>query len=316
MLLELKGLTKLYDENNGARDLNLQVSEGEFITLLGPSGCGKTTALNLIGGFLRPDRGEIIMEGVPITDLPPEKRPISTVFQSYALFPHLNVLENIAYGIRFYRKVKKKEALNMAYEYIKIVGLEGYEAYKVGNLSGGQQQRVALARAMATKPRILLLDEPLSNLDASLRYRLREELKSLQQKMGITMIFVTHDQSEALSLSDRIVIMDKGDTIQVGTPKEIYFSPKSDYVASFIGKSNIIKGVNGERIIIRPEDIKIDLDDNGEYKIESLTFLGQQTELIISNGDISLEVTALGKDNSNFKTGDRVNATINHQVKI
>lgn len=316
MLLELKGLTKLFDEYNGVRDLNLKVAEGEFITLLGPSGCGKTTALNLIGGFLKPDRGEIIMEDVPITDLPPEKRPISTVFQSYALFPHLNVLENIAYGIRFYRKVKKKKALEMAGEYIKIVGLEGYESYKVGNLSGGQQQRVALARAMATNPRILLLDEPLSNLDASLRHRLREEIRNLQQRMGITMIFVTHDQSEALSLSDWIVVMDKGNVIQVGTPKEIYFHPKSDYVASFIGKSNIIKEHQGETLIIRPEDIKVDLDSNGDYRIDSLTFLGQHTELKISNGEVSLEVIAPGKENSDFNKGDRVKATITHKIKI
>ena len=313
MLLELKGITKLFDKDNGVRDFNLSVSEGEFITLLGPSGCGKTTTLNLIGGFLQPDRGGIWIEGRDITHLPPEKRPVSTVFQSYALFPHLNVLENVAYGIRFYRKEKKKQALSLAREYINIVRLEGYEKSKVGNLSGGQQQRVALARAMATNPKIMLLDEPLSNLDASLRHSLREELKSLQRQLGITMIFVTHDQSEALSLSDRIVVMDKGYAIQIGTPREIYFYPISDYVAGFIGKSNILTRV-GETIMVRPEDIKMAKNAQGDYTISSIVFMGQHTEYIISAQDTTLEVVVVGKENSNFMQGDRVNVTITHQL--
>ena len=223
MFLKLVNLTKLFDEENGVKDVNIDVEEGEFVTILGPSGCGKTTTLNLIGGFLEADSGQILLEGVNILSLPPEKRPVSTVFQSYALFPHMNVVENVSYGIRFYRKEKKKKALEIAQEYIDIVGLTGYEQYKVGNLSGGQQQRVALARSMATNPKILLLDEPLSNLDASLRMKMRGELKELQKKLNITMIFVTHDQSEALSLSDKIVVMDKGKVVQIGSPTEVYF---------------------------------------------------------------------------------------------
>ena len=183
MFLQLKNLTKLFDKENGVKNFNLDVKEGEFITILGPSGCGKTTTLNLLGGFLKPDSGEILLDGGNITNLPPEKRPISTVFQSYALFPHMNVIENVAYGIRFYRKEKKRKAMEIAKEYIDIVGLAGYENSRVGNLSGGQQQRVALARSMATNPKILLLDEPLSNLDASLRVRMREELKELQRRL-------------------------------------------------------------------------------------------------------------------------------------
>jgi len=200
----------MYDDENGIANINLKIKRGEFITLLGPSGCGKTTTLNLIGGFLKPDRGEILMAGKDISRLPPELRPVSTVFQNYALFPHLNVLENVAYGIRFYRKYPKKKALKAAQEYLNLVGLMDYEKSNIGNLSGGQQQRVALARSLATGAEVLLLDEPLSNLDVALRNRLRKELKELQRKTGVTMVFVTHDQEEALSLSDRLVVMEHG----------------------------------------------------------------------------------------------------------
>ncbi|WP_291578348.1 ABC transporter ATP-binding protein [Clostridium sp. UBA6640] len=315
MFLQLKNLTKLFDNNNGIRDFNLNVAEGEFVTILGPSGCGKTTTLNVLGGFLRPDTGEILLDGVNITNLPPEGRPISTVFQSYALFPHMNVIENVAYGVRFYRKEKKKKAMEIAKEYINIVGLEGYEYNRVGNLSGGQQQRVALARSMATNPKILLLDEPLSNLDASLRVRMREELKELQKRLNITMIFVTHDQSEALSLSDKVVVMDKSNIIQVGTPKEIYFYPKSEYVASFIGKCNVLKQEEKD-YIVRPEDIKIIKDSNGEYTIKDKIFMGKDTGYKITNNQHTLDINLSGKESSDFEVGDMVNIEIEHRINI
>nr|WP_312668572.1 ABC transporter ATP-binding protein [Tissierella praeacuta] len=309
MFLQLKNLTKLFDKNNGVRNFNLNVEEGEFVTILGPSGCGKTTTLNLLGGFLKPDSGQILLDGVDITKLPPEKRPISTVFQSYALFPHMNVIENVAYGIRFYRKEKRKQAMEIAKEYIDIVGLTGYENSRVGNLSGGQQQRVALARSMATNPKILLLDEPLSNLDASLRVRMRGELKELQKRLNITMVFVTHDQSEALCLSDKIVVMDKGDIIQIGTPREVYFYPASQYIASFIGKSNFLDD-NDKIHMIRPEDIKMVKDKKGEYVIKDKIFMGQYTEYKIENNKHTLDVNLSGKEGSDFEIGDLVNIEI------
>lgn len=316
MILQLKNLTKLFDKDNGIEDVNLDIKKGEFITILGPSGCGKTTTLNLIGGFLKADSGDILLEGKSILNLPPEKRPLSTVFQSYALFPHMNLLENVSYGIRFSRNERKKKAQEIAREYIDIVGLSGYEKSMVGNLSGGQQQRVALARAMATKPKLLLLDEPLSNLDAGLRVKMREELKELQKKFNITMVFVTHDQEEALSLSDRIVVMDRGHVVQVDTPENIYFSPKNEYIGSFIGKSNIIKNNKGEKILVRPENINIKRTENGEYQIKSKKFMGQYIEYRISKDDIFLDVNLIGKETGNFNIGDNVDIEILHQVAI
>lgn len=316
MILQLKNLTKLFDKDNGIENVNLDIKEGEFITILGPSGCGKTTTLNLIGGFLKADSGDILLEGKSILSLPPEKRPLSTVFQSYALFPHMNLIENVSYGIRFSRNEKKKKAQEIAQEYIDLVGLSGYEKSMVGNLSGGQQQRVALARAMATKPKLLLLDEPLSNLDASLRVKMREELKELQKKFNITMVFVTHDQEEALSLSDRIVVMDRGHVVQVDTPENIYFSPKNEYIGSFIGKSNIIKNNKGEKILVRPENINIKLNRNGQYQINGKKFMGQYTEYSIVKDNVFLDVNLIGKETGNFNIGDHVDIEILHQVTI
>lgn len=316
MFLQLKSLTKLFDKDNGIKEVNLDIEEGEFITILGPSGCGKTTTLNLIGGFLKADSGDIILEGQSILNLPPEKRPLSTVFQSYALFPHMNLIENVSYGIRFSRNEKKKRSMEMAKKYIEIVGLSGYEKSSVGNLSGGQQQRVALARAMATNPKLLLLDEPLSNLDAGLRIKMREELKDLQRKFNITMVFVTHDQEEALSLSDRIVVMDKGHVVQVDTPENIYFSPKNEYIGSFIGKSNIIKNDKGEKLLVRPENINMKLNPNGKYEIKRKIFMGQYTEYIIVKDHLFLNVTLMGKIISGFNVGDSVDIEILYEVSI
>lgn len=306
MILELKNLTKMYDDENGVKDFNLQVKRGEFITLLGPSGCGKTTTLNLIGGFLSPDYGEILMDGKDIVKYPPELRPLSTVFQNYALFPHLNVIENVAYGIRHYRKFPKKKAHGAAEEYVHLVGLEGYETTKIGNLSGGQQQRVALARSLATGAELLLLDEPLSNLDVALRSHLRKELKELQSKTNTTMIYVTHDQEEGLSLSDRIVVMERGKIVQTGTPEDIYYRPVNSYVANFVGRSNFIKDEKGDQYIVRPEDTKLTKNPQGEYIIEQIMFLGHKTEFILKKDEESLEAHIAGIQANDFKRGDRV----------
>lgn len=244
MFLQLKGLKKIYEEEKGLKNLDLEIEEGSFVTLLGPSGCGKTTTLNLLGGFIQPDSGHILLEGEDITGLPPERRPVSTVFQSYALFPHLNVLDNVCYGLRFFRGMKKKEAAPIAMEELKTVGLSGYETARIGELSGGQQQRVALARAMATGPKILLLDEPLSNLDAKLRVDMRAELKRLHHETGTTIIYVTHDQVEALTMSTRIALYRKGELVQVAPPLELYDNPVNLYTADFIGNPsiNFVKG--------------------------------------------------------------------------
>lgn len=310
MILELKNLTKMYDDENGIANINLKIKRGEFITLLGPSGCGKTTTLNLIGGFLKPDRGEILMAGKDISRLPPELRPVSTVFQNYALFPHLNVLENVAYGIRFYRKYPKKKALKAAQEYLNLVGLMDYEKSNIGNLSGGQQQRVALARSLATGAEVLLLDEPLSNLDVALRNRLRKELKELQRKTGVTMVFVTHDQEEALSLSDRLVVMEHGKIVQINTPEEVYYHPVNQYVASFVGKSNFMRGEDGKLYILRPEDIKLRKNPRGKYVIQEVMFLGQKTEVTLNNGQDRLEVLLTGTKGQGFKNNDAVDIDI------
>ena len=222
----------------------------------GPSGCGKTTTLRMAGGFLEPDRGHIYLDGEDITKLPPERRPVSTVFQSYALFPHMTALQNVMYGLKF-QGMKKKEAAERAWEYLEIVGLADRASSSVQELSGGQQQRVALARSMAVNPKVLLLDEPLSNLDAKLRIRMRDELKELQKKTGITMIFVTHDQEEAMALADKIAIMEGGRLIQMGAPREVYQNPASLFVMEFLGTADRAAMPDGSLIYFRPEDIRI-----------------------------------------------------------
>ena len=309
MFLELRDITKLYDKDNGIRNISFSVDQGEFVTLLGPSGCGKTTTLNIIGGFLKPDSGKVVLDGQDITEFVPEERPVSTVFQSYALFPHMNVLDNVSYGLRHLCRMSKKSAADEAVKYLEIVGLSGYEHSHVGNLSGGQQQRVALARSMATKPKLLLMDEPLSNLDASLRIKMRLELKNLQRKLGITMILVTHDQEEALSMSDKIIVMDKGDILQTGSPQDIYFRPLSREVSSFIGRANFVD-INGKHELIRPENIKIIPDDKGDYRIKDKIFMGARTEYIVSDGKNTLEVEMSGIAGTAFEKGQTVSIQI------
>lgn len=308
MYLRIENLRKIFEENRGIEKIDFSIEKGELISLLGPSGCGKTTLLNIIGGFLKPDNGKIYLEDRDITDIPPEKRDISTVFQSYALFPHMNVLENIKYGLK-YKKLTKKEQNELALEYLKIVGLDGYEKKSIQELSGGQQQRVALTRALVLYPKILLLDEPFSNLDAKLKISMREELKELQKNLKISMIFVTHDQEEALSISDKVVIMNNGKIEQIGTPEEIYYSPINEYVANFIGKSNFILK-DGVKKLIRPENIKIEKNQKGSWKIINKEFMGAYTILKIKNETEEIYVNIQGEKGREYKLGDLVEISI------
>lgn len=308
MYLRIENLKKIFEENRGIEKIDFSIEKGELISLVGPSGCGKTTLLNIIGGFLKPDNGKIYLEDKDITDIPPEKRDISTVFQSYALFPHMNVLENIKYGLK-YKKLTKKEQNELALEYLKIVGLDGYEKKSIQELSGGQQQRVALARALVLYPKILLLDEPFSNLDAKLKISMREELKELQKNLKISMIFVTHDQEEALSISDKVVVMNNGKIGQIGTPEEIYYSPINEYVANFIGKSNFILK-DGVKKLIRPENIKIEKNQKGSWKIINKEFMGAYTILKIKNETEELYVNIQGEKGREYILGDLVEISL------
>ncbi len=241
-IIDLKDITVKYGDNVVLDKLNLSINEKEFITLLGSSGCGKTTTLRCIAGFIEPDDGEVVFEGKVINNLPPHKRKVNTIFQRYALFSHLNVYENIAFGPEL-QKMPKNEIRKTVAEMLELVNLKGFEKRTVDSLSGGQQQRVAIARALANKPHVLLLDEPLGALDLKLRKDMQKELKAIQKRLGITFIYVTHDQEEALSMSDRVVVMDKGKIQQIGTPEDIYNEPVNAFVADFIGESNIVDAV-------------------------------------------------------------------------
>ena len=244
-IIELRGITKEFDGERVLNSIDLYIRDNEFVTLLGPSGCGKTTTLRIIGGFVTPDEGEVYFDGERINDIPPYKRQVNTVFQKYALFPHLNVYENIAFALRL-KKVPEAEISERVKEMLDLVALRGFEKRNVTLLSGGQQQRVAIARALISKPRVLLLDEPLGALDLKLRKDMQNELKKIQKQTGIAFIYVTHDQEEALSMSDTVVVMAGGVIQQIGTPTDIYNEPKNAFVADFIGESNIIDGVMRE----------------------------------------------------------------------
>lgn len=300
MYLKIENISKIFEKERGVKNISFQLEKGELVSFLGPSGCGKTTLLNIIGGFVKNDSGSIYLEDKDITEYPPEKREIVTVFQNYALFPHMNVVENVKYGLK-YRGYNKEEQIKLAKEYLKIVGLEGYEKNSVGELSGGQQQRVALARALVLQPKILLLDEPFSNLDAKLKIAMREEIKELQKRLGISMIFVTHDQEEALSISDRIVVMSNGEIVQIGKPEEIYYSPKNRYVAEFIGKINFLEIGNK-----RPEEIKMRRDDSGDAIILNREFMGATTLFVVERLEKKIYVTISGEEALKYRVGDRV----------
>ena len=317
-LIRLRDLCMAYDDELVLDHLNLYINDKEFLTLLGPSGCGKSTTLRIIGGFTAPLSGDVLFDGVRINDVPPYKRQINTVFQKYALFPHLNVFENVAFGLRMQRrpdpadprrktKLPEEEIRQRVLEMLEAVSLKGFENRRTDALSGGQQQRVAIARALVNRPKVLLLDEPLGALDLKLRKDMQIELKRIQQQVGITFIYVTHDQEEALTMSDTIVVMDKGSIQQIGTPEDIYNEPKNAFVADFIGESNIIDGIMvrdklvqmyGRQfpcldggfaenepvdVVIRPEDIDIVPVEQGQLTgtVTNVTFKGMQYDIIV-----------------------------------
>jgi len=305
-IIELRNISKSFDGETVLDNINLDIYDNEFLTLLGPSGCGKTTTLRLIGGFETPDSGDVIFMGETINDVPPHKRNVNTVFQRYALFPHLNVYENIAFPLRE-KKVAHSEIDTKVREMLDLVALKGFEKRSVSSLSGGQQQRVAIARALINRPKVLLLDEPLAALDLKLRKDMQQELKNIQKATGITFVFVTHDQEEALSMSDTVVVMSEGRIQQIGTPVDIYNEPQNAFVADFIGESNIVDGVmladklvafSGQRfecvdsgfekreavdVVVRPEDVDIVPEEKGMLKgvVTSVTFLGVHYEIIV-----------------------------------
>ena len=304
-LINFVDISKSYGNNLVLDELNLYIRENEFITLLGPSGCGKTTTLRILGGFETPDKGQVIFDGVDITSLPPNKRNLNTVFQKYALFPHMSIAENIAFGLKINKK--SKEYINDKIKYaLKLVNLDGFENRSIDSLSGGQQQRIAIARAIVNEPKVLLLDEPLGALDLKLRQDMQYELIRLKNELGITFVYVTHDQEEALTMSDTIVVMNQGYIQQIGTPEMIYNEPTNAFVADFIGDSNIIDGTMIQDkvvkipcvdegfgnntpvdVVIRPEDIEIVEPEKGfmEGDITSVIFKGVHYEIeIVANG--------------------------------
>ena len=305
-LIRLQNLTMEFDGEKVLDGINLYFNDKEFLTLLGPSGCGKTTTLRIIGGFQNPTSGDVLFDGKRINDVPPYERQINTVFQRYALFPHLDVYDNIAFGLKV-AKLPKDEIQQRVHEILEVVGLKGYDPRSVDSLSGGQQQRVAIARALVNRPKVLLLDEPLAALDLRLRKDMQNELKRIQQAMGITFIYVTHDQEEALSMSDTVVVMDKGRIQQVGRPEDIYNEPKNAFVADFIGESNILDGImladykvkffgrtfkcldagfapnEPVDVVIRPEDIDFVPPEEGHLvgTVTSVTFKGLNYDIIV-----------------------------------
>lgn len=311
-IVSLKDIVVTFDGEQILNNISLDIKDKEFVTLLGPSGCGKTTTLRIIGGFLEPDSGTVTFEGKKINNVPPYKRNVNTVFQRYALFPHLNVYENIAFGLRV-KKLPDKEIRKRVGEMLELVNLRGYEKRSISRLSGGQQQRVAIARALVNHPHVLLLDEPLGALDLKLRQDMQIELKKIQQQLEITFIYVTHDQEEALTMSDTVVVMNHGNIQQIGTPVDIYNEPRNAFVADFIGESNIIPGImlkdrlveiSGREfecvdggfgnntpvdVVIRPEDITIIPAENAKITgvVTSVTFKGVHYEMVVEAYDFS-----------------------------
>ena len=308
-IIELKNISKSFDGEKVLDSINLDIYDNEFLTLLGPSGCGKTTTLRMIGGFEQPDEGDVVFMGERINDVPPHKRNVNTVFQKYALFPHLNVFENVAFPLRE-RKVPKAEIEEKVNEMLELVKLSHLAKRRITELSGGQQQRVAIARALIGHPKVLLLDEPLGALDLKLRKDMQQELKKIQKATGITFIFVTHDQEEALTMSDTVVVMSEGRIQQIGTPIDVYNEPENAFVADFIGESNILDGIFiedkkvrfsghtfdcvdtgfGKReqvdVVVRPEDVDIVPEEKGHLRgvVTSVTFMGVHYEVIVDIG--------------------------------
>lgn len=327
-IVELKNITVSFDDEVILKGLNLSIKDSEFVTLLGPSGCGKTTTLRLIAGFLEPDSGDILFEGKRINGVPAHKRPVNTIFQRYALFPHLNVYENIAFALRV-KGMKDKEVDPLVQEMLQFVNLKGLEKRNISTLSGGQQQRVAIARAVINRPKVLLLDEPLAALDLKLRKDMQNELKKIQQQLGITFIFVTHDQEEALTMSDTVVVMDNGQIQQIGSPKDIYNEPQNAFVADFIGESNILDGKmladykaqfsgavftcldkgfaenEDVDVVVRPEDVDIVAPEKGMLTgvVTSVTFLGVHYEIIVDIGGFKWMIQTTDEHRMGDKVG-------------
>ena len=302
--LSLKGIKKSFENTDVLKGIDLDIAQGEFITLLGSSGCGKTTTIRIIAGLEMPDEGRVILDGTDITDLSPDKRNVNTIFQNYALFPHMNVADNISYGLKI-RKVAKAERRAKAEEMLKLVQLEGYGDRKVSELSGGQKQRVAIARALINEPKVLLLDEPLGALDLKLRRQMQLELKRMQKQLGITFIYITHDQEEAINMSDRIAVMNNGLFEQIGTPDEVYYRPKTSYVANFVGNANIIRE-NGKTYAVRSENVVI--EENGEVakrtaKVLEKSFAGGQLRIEFELEDGQHVVASRSGLNSSLEAG-------------
>ena len=331
VVVSLRDIVVEFDGQRILDGLNLDIHDKEFVTLLGSSGCGKTTTLRLIAGFLEPNAGKVLLKGEDITGVPPYKRPVNTVFQKYALFPHLNVFENVAFGLRL-KKLDEDTIRRKVRDMLEVVGLKGFERRSISQMSGGQQQRVAIARSLVNEPEILLLDEPLGALDLKLRKEMQVELKSMQQQLGITFIYVTHDQEEALTMSDTVAVMNGGRIQQIGDPKRIYDEPKNAFVADFIGESNIISGVMLEDnlvkmldtefqcvdegfgknepvdVVVRPEDVMIVGEDVGMLTgtVESVLFKGVHYEMMIDTGSMKWKVHSTTMQ----PVGSRVGLTI------
>ena len=327
-IIELRHISKVYSDNGfkAVDDFNLEVKRGEFVTFLGPSGCGKTTTLRMIAGFEMPTSGEILLNGEDISQLPANKRPINTVFQRYALFPHMNIYDNIAFGLKL-KKLPKEEIRKKVKRVLDIVDLEGFEDRKISTLSGGQQQRIAIARALVNEPEILMLDEPLGALDLKMRQEMQLELKHMHDELGITFIYVTHDQEEALTMSDKIVVLSEGRIQQIGTPEDIYNEPQNAFVADFIGESNIFKGImtghmkvrfcGGEFIgmddvaegtlvdvVVRPEDVIITKPEDGivEGEVVSVIFKGMHYEVTVESGKYEMVI----RTTKCYSVGERI----------
>jgi len=333
-------VSKVFGANTVLDNINLYIDENEFVTLLGPSGCGKTTTLRIIGGFESPSSGELQIRGKNMKDVLPHKRKVNTVFQKYALFPNMNVYDNIAFGLKI-KKIDKSVIKNKAYEMLKLVDLEGFGKRSVNSLSGGQQQRVAIARALINEPEVLLLDEPLGALDLKLRLEMQIELKKMQKKLGITFVYVTHDQDEALSMSDTIAVMNKGKILQIGKPEDIYNEPENSFVAKFIGESNLFNGVmladykvefldiifecvdkgfaqNEEvEIVVRPEDVVISAPTESKLTgfVRNVTFKGVHYEMLIEAQGFTWKVHSTVQSAEGSEVGLNVAPDLIHVMK-